>query len=102
MTEPGTPIELPEDVIIERVMASQVSSSLATALEKLSAADKETFIMYAVDGLTYSEVGKSLGIPAGTVASRISRARRIISDAIPDLGTRTGRADGSGRASNVS
>lgn len=68
-----------------RVAASGLAAELAEALDSLSESDRETFLLYAVDGLTYSEVAAVLSIALGTVASRISRVRSLIREAIPDL-----------------
>lgn len=68
-----------------RVAASGLASELWEALDSLSESDRETFLLYAVDGLTYSEVAEVLSIALGTVASRMSRVRSLIREAIPDL-----------------
>ncbi len=68
-----------------RVAASELAAELWKALDSLSESDRETFLLYAVDGLTYSEVAAVLSIALGTVASRISRVRSLIREAIPDL-----------------
>ena len=36
--------------------------------------------MWGVDGLKYREIGEILGIPIGTVMSRLHRARKIVAD----------------------
>lgn len=68
-----------------RVAASELAAELWETLDSLSESDRETFLLYAVDGLTYSEVAAVLSIALGTVASRISRVRSLIREAIPDL-----------------
>ena len=68
-----------------RIAASGLEAELWAALDSLSESDRETFLLYAVDGLTYSEVAAVLSIAVGTVASRISRVRSLIREAIPDL-----------------
>lgn len=72
-----------------RVAASGLASELREALDSLSESDRETFLLYAVDGLTYSEVAEVMSVALGTVASRMSRVRSLIREAIPDLKRRT-------------
>lgn len=45
------------------------------ALDRLPEEQREALLLAAVEGFTCSEIGIILGIPTGTVASRLSRAR---------------------------
>lgn len=45
------------------------------ALRSLPGDQREVLLLVAVEQLTYEEVSKALGIPIGTVMSRLSRAR---------------------------
>jgi RNA polymerase sigma factor (sigma-70 family) len=49
---------------------------LRRALERLPSEFREVIILYELEGLSYKELALSLGIPVGTVMSRLSRARR--------------------------
>ena len=69
----------------DRMVAAQLAARLNAALGELSSKDRETLQLFALEGLTYAEIGRVLGIPAGTVGSRITRARRRILELIPDL-----------------
>lgn len=88
---------LKEDDLTEdadnRVIAEQVGDRLNHALAQLSTRDRETLLLHALEGLTYSEIGRALAIPAGTVGSRLNRARAKILEAIPDLPQITGWDD---------
>lgn len=48
---------------------------LRKALSRLSAEHREILLLVAVEQMKYEEVGITLGIPVGTVMSRLSRAR---------------------------
>jgi RNA polymerase sigma-70 factor (ECF subfamily) len=48
---------------------------VATILAELSAMHREVLIMREIWGMTYDEIARALGVPRGTVESRLSRAR---------------------------
>jgi RNA polymerase sigma factor (sigma-70 family) len=56
---------------------------------------REVFVLCCLEGLTHEEAGRLLGIPGGTVASRLSRARERLRDRL----TRRGIAIGAVAAS---
>jgi RNA polymerase sigma factor (sigma-70 family) len=64
-----------EDLVAERVSAAAAGPALAAALAGLSRGDRDVLLLVAVAGLDNQEVAQSLGIPHGTVRSRLSRAR---------------------------
>lgn len=74
----------------DRLVATSVSRDLKRALAKLSESDRQTFVLYALEDLSYTEIAEALGIPVGTVGSRVFRARRKIRKHIPDLEERIG------------
>jgi RNA polymerase sigma-70 factor (ECF subfamily) len=51
-------------------------------LEKLPREKREIIILIDFVGLSYAETAELLDVPVGTVMSRISRARRMLLDAI--------------------
>jgi RNA polymerase sigma-70 factor (ECF subfamily) len=81
--------------LVERMDAESALSTINRALGRLGNRDRETLLLFAIDRLTYSEVAQALGVPIGTVGSRILRARKKIMEQVPDLGQITGRG-GSG------
>ncbi|MGW0821241.1 RNA polymerase sigma factor [Streptomyces sp. NPDC002845] len=58
-----------------RVVAQK---ELAGALAALPAGDRHVLLLVAWADLTYQEVAEALGIPVGTVRSRLNRARRKV------------------------
>lgn len=69
----------------ERVDAERAAHDVGAALRSIPAADRDALVLFAVEGLSYPEVAVALGIPVGTVRSRISRARRRIRELLePD------------------
>jgi RNA polymerase sigma factor (sigma-70 family) len=58
---------------------------LALALASLSKADRDALLL-VTDGLRYEEAARALGIPAGTLSSRVARARRKVQEALGGVG----------------
>lgn len=52
--------------------------SVRQAFEKLSAPHREVLALVNLAGLSYGEAAEALGVPVGTVMSRVSRARRAM------------------------
>jgi RNA polymerase sigma factor (sigma-70 family) len=63
---------------LERVEATTDGPRIARALAALQKRDRDVLLLYAWADLTYEEVADALGVPVGTVRSRMSRARRIM------------------------
>ncbi|MFG2949359.1 RNA polymerase sigma factor [Streptomyces adustus] len=64
-----------EDRIAERDSAERAARVLAGALAELPARHRDVLLLVAWGGLDYTETARSLGIPVGTVRSRLHRAR---------------------------
>jgi RNA polymerase sigma-70 factor (ECF subfamily) len=60
---------------------------LSGAIRRLSAADRDTILLYAWGDLDYEGVAMALGVPTGTVRSRINRVRRTLRAAAGRLAT---------------
>ncbi|CAN5814832.1 MAG: sigma-70 family RNA polymerase sigma factor [Actinomycetota bacterium] len=69
------------DVMLRQLPASRPVSDGSTAVEvtvalaSLSSKLREAFVLVEVFGLTYREAGETLGVPQGTVKSRVFTAR---------------------------
>ena len=48
---------------------------LEAALERLPVEQKEILLLVALEDMSYAEVAQTLGVPIGTVMSRLSRGR---------------------------
>ncbi|KIF78970.1 RNA polymerase sigma70 factor [Streptomyces sp. 150FB] len=70
----------------DRIAAHAVSGPLAKALSGLSQGDRHVLLLFAWADFTYLEIAEALDIPAGTVRSRLNRARRKLRSALGELG----------------
>ena len=68
------------DQVTDRVAAQAASRELAAAVAALPRAQRDVLLLVA-GGSSYQEAGLALGVPAGTVSSRLSRARRTVRQA---------------------
>ena len=64
----------------EQLMRDAMSSDLQEALDALPDAFREVVWLRDVEEFSYAEIADMLGIPVGTVMSRISRGRRMLYD----------------------
>ncbi|MBB6554291.1 RNA polymerase sigma factor [Nonomuraea rubra] len=64
-----------DDRSADRVTAEQLQPRLARALTRLSAAERDLLLLVAWADLTYEEAALALGVPVGTVRSRLHRLR---------------------------
>jgi RNA polymerase sigma factor (sigma-70 family) len=74
-----------DDRVAAVVSAQARRGPLLRALAALSEPDRDVLLLIALGGLSYEEVAAALSIPPGTVASRLSRARRKVRDALGAL-----------------
>lgn len=68
----------PESLLIDN---SDIAA-LRAAIERLPLSYREVILLSDVEGLAYREIADTLGIPIGTVMSRLSRARKALRDAL--------------------
>lgn len=68
----------------DRVDAARLAGRLGSALRATPPRDRDALLLYAWAELTYEQIGEALGIPVGTVRSRIARARSRLRTALGD------------------
>ncbi|NUR31302.1 MAG: RNA polymerase sigma factor [Catenulispora sp.] len=74
-----------EDHVAARVAAQRAGPQLARAISGLARADRDVLFLTALGGLSYQEVAEALGIPLGTVGSRLNRAKRELRRVLGDV-----------------
>ncbi|HEX4879611.1 MAG TPA: sigma-70 family RNA polymerase sigma factor [Limnobacter sp.] len=60
---------------MQHCMKNEFSIKLESAIQKLPTDLKDTLLLVVQNGMSYQEAADTLGIPIGTVRSRISRSR---------------------------
>ena len=76
----------PEGDIFDGFVSNHVVEALARLPEKL----REAVVLSDLEGLSYAEVAEVLGVPVGTVKSRLFRGRRVLQAELYDYVVRTG------------
>lgn len=97
-------LEIPDDTWspAEQLDRTLTRESVRRGLDSLSAPYREILVLREIEGLSYDEIGEVLGIEAGTVKSRIFRARKKLCDFlvkegnIPEFGASNAAKGGAG------
>ena len=74
------------DDLAGRMDDERAVRKLLELIERLPRRDREVLALCAWDGLSYAEAAVALGVPIGTVRSRLSRARRRLERFQPEPG----------------
>jgi RNA polymerase sigma-70 factor (ECF subfamily) len=75
MEEAQDVIGVDGEALVER---SDAWAAVRRAVEELPMEQRAALILICVDGMSYKETAAILGIPMGTVTSRVARARRAL------------------------
>ncbi len=77
--------ESPADLVQARFLANSASRSVAAAIAALSPRQRDVVLLVTWAELTYDQVAETLGVPEGTVRSRMNRARTRLRAALTDI-----------------
>jgi RNA polymerase sigma-70 factor (ECF subfamily) len=70
------------EAALDRADAAAAGPHVARALAALEGRDRDALLLLAWGELSYDEIADALGVPVGTVRSRIHRARAQVSEAL--------------------
>lgn len=70
----------------DRISASEESELLEAAMSRLEPELRAVLLLKTQEGLSYREIAESVGIPEGTVGSRLNRARKELRQELAKLG----------------
>jgi RNA polymerase sigma-70 factor (ECF subfamily) len=77
------------DSVADRIDASAGARVMAEALARLSPADRDTLLLFALTDLDYEGIALATGVPVGTVRSRLHRVRRHLQTALDPIDERS-------------
>ncbi len=84
-------LEADDDISFEQVEARVGAGAVRRALAEVPEEDRDLLLLYACADLSYDECALALGVPVGTVRSRLHRLRtRLRKRLEPDLGWEDG------------
>ncbi|MFF0392225.1 RNA polymerase sigma factor [Kitasatospora sp. NPDC004615] len=72
---PREPLPDFADEVVGRIVDADLAAAAVRALGQLRRGEREVFMLVVWSGLGYAEAAQALGVPVGTVRSRLSRAR---------------------------
>jgi len=76
-----------EEDAMERLGAQEALASALAAISALTQGEKEVVLLVLWSGFTYADAATALGIPVGTVRSRLASARAKFKDSAPVAST---------------
>ena len=79
----GVGHEPESDSAAERVTAQAARGELARVLTALPSRQRDVLLLFAFAELEYEEIAQALGLPVGTVRSRLHRARKAMKEGLP-------------------
>ena len=103
-TDDAGELEIPDERFSpeEQFDRTSIRESVQRGLDSLSPQYREILVLREINGLSYEEIGRVLGIEEGTVKSRIFRARKKLCDFllregnIPEFGASNAPKGGAG------
>jgi len=66
----------PADDLVATIDAADLWDVVAAAIAQLPSEERDTLTLYVWEELSYEEIAVALGVPIGTVRSRLNRARQ--------------------------
>ena len=70
---------------VTEIRADSIGKRIIETVEQLPEDQKRVLVLREIDGLSYREISEILGIPEGTVMSRLYYARKKLQSELQDL-----------------
>lgn len=78
--------------VLHRLLRAEVKDDVQRIVARLSPEQRMVVVLRYTEGLSYEEIGRILGCSAGTVASRLNRAHKILERRLSHLRGAVGNA----------
>ncbi len=69
----------------DRIERQERASQVQVGLERISEEHRAILVLREIDGCTYEEIAEVLGLPVGTIRSRLHRARLQLREQLKDV-----------------
>jgi RNA polymerase sigma-70 factor (ECF subfamily) len=89
-------LRTPDVSVLDEVLRSEMSTSVRSVVDSLAPDQRMVIVLRYTQGLSYDEIAAILGCAAGTVASRLNRAHKVLErrlSRIAGMKARTGAAE---------
>jgi RNA polymerase sigma factor (sigma-70 family) len=74
------------DQVVEKLDAEELWPHVAEAVAALPKGERDALLLYVWEELSYDEIAYALGVPVGTVRSRLNRARENLRELRASIG----------------
>lgn len=81
------------DDLREEMFGNLIGDEVTRAINSLDEKFREVILLCDIDGFTYAEIAKIVGIPVNTVRTRLHRARTKLKEALKDYALSVGFRD---------
>ncbi len=85
-----------------RALSRLERQEVAAAMQSLDLEYRQALTLRVIDGLSYAEIAETLNVPAGTVKSRIARAREKMRALLQKTGNKSGSPSSKGKKGGLS
>ncbi|MBI3564683.1 MAG: RNA polymerase sigma factor [Elusimicrobia bacterium] len=85
LTVADTVADAAEEAVLTRLERAEDGARVRRALAALTPDSRAVLLLVDVDGMSYEDAGRALGVPLNTVRSRIVRARGFLRERLAEM-----------------
>src|SRR6185437_8250432 len=78
-------LQTPDLSALDEVLQAELSTHVKAVVDSLAPDQRMVVVLRYTQGLSYDEIAEILGCPAGTVASRLNRAHKVLERRLSQL-----------------
>jgi len=87
-------LQAPGEGVVEKMERSELGTQVRAVVDRLPDEQRMVIVLRYTEGLSYEEIGDILGCSAGTVASRLNRAHKLLERRLSPLVSKGGNGRG--------